>query len=409
MTTTNKNINDLEDFEAFLEPDFEKLEFANDLLLATNDNADTELDIATSVKKLKFDIDECDKRMKAIASRNRIKLVSNFSQVQACKSLMNNNIHPSIERVNVSFQRIKTEIIKPYENAIKINDALKRIHSTVSLLRGATSFIFLIQLLEDLEKSVDDPENFNSHKDLIRLAKLHLQISLLYKSEDKSMRKSDLNKHGHMGDPSLLSIKLIREYRSVQESKKVSLTNRCNKFIINELSHSSSFNVKNVPLQCNLIALFILDKEQLFTILEKSTINKQVQLSSSQLSRSLQSPRNFLIVLTEVKSTSDSFLNTLEGILLNCDISNISGTNVDSKNLLENAISHLKTPSISLLYWENLAFRLKKSIAATMARGGPIALNLKSHSDSMKSSIIETFGSQSDSFLDAISVILQSI
>ena len=80
MTTVEVK-NELEDFEAFLEPDFQLTQFANDLLLATNGSDGPELDLLTPIKKLKFDIDECNKRMSTISANNYETLVANFTKI----------------------------------------------------------------------------------------------------------------------------------------------------------------------------------------------------------------------------------------------------------------------------------------------------------------------------------------
>ena len=119
MESMTENKNGLEDFEAFLETSFQPLQFANDLLLATNDKNGSELDGLTPLKKLKFDIDECDKRMASIASTNYESLMSNFSQIEKTRSLVNEQINPLVERVNNSFERIKSGVIATIRRSIE--------------------------------------------------------------------------------------------------------------------------------------------------------------------------------------------------------------------------------------------------------------------------------------------------
>mmetsp|Transcript_823 Transcript_823/g.924 ORF Transcript_823/g.924 Transcript_823/m.924 type:complete len:406 (-) Transcript_823:2922-4139(-) len=401
MASATQNKNELDDFEAFLEVGFQPIQFANDLLLATNDKDGSELDGLTPLKKLQFDIDECDKRMAGIASTNYESLMSNFSQIEKTRSLVNEQINPLIDRVNNSFERIKSGVIQPYEEALKKNNALKRIHLTLNLLRGASYFMFLVQQLEEIEKLNIKAENeSNSKKDLIRLAKLHVQISQLYKGE-----KEQTNLNIKNLNTNLLSIKLIRDYEAIQINKKNSLINEWNQSISNDFNHHVSFSVNNIELQNKLIALYTLNEKEYIQNIEK-TINKHVQVNLNQLSRSLQSPRNFNAIINEVKENSSDFLDKLESILSNCDISNVNNKE-RTQNLLKEIIHNKSINGLFDLYWPVLSYKFKKNVVATMARGGPIAKNLKIYSEGIKNSINENFkdAQECNLLIDAISVI----
>ena len=401
MASTTQNKNELEDFEAFLDTGFQPLQFANDLLLATNDKSGSELDGLTPLKKLKFDIDECDKRMASIASTNYESLMSNFSQIEKTKSLVNEQINPLVERVNNSFERIKSGVIQPYEEALKKNNALKRIHLTLNLLRGAGYFMFLVQQLEEIEKlNTKAEDQSSSKKDIIRLAKLHVQISQLYKNEKEQNNLKIKNSNAN-----ILSIKLIRDYEAIQINKQNALINEWVQSISNDFNHHISFSVNNIELRDKLIALYTLNKKEYLQIIEKS-INKHVQVSLTQLSRSLQSPRNFNAIINEVKDTSSDFLNKLENILSSCHISNTNYQD-NAGNLLDETISNNSIKSLFDLYWPVLSYKFKKNIVATMARGGPIAKNLKIYFEGIRNSINENFkGTKEGNLLiDAIDVI----
>ncbi|CUM56599.1 uncharacterized protein AC631_04390 [Debaryomyces fabryi] len=401
MTSATQNKTELEDFEAFLEAGFQPLQFANDLLLATNDKDGSELDGLTPLKKLQFDIDECDKRMAGIASSNYESLMSNFSQIEKTRSLVNEQINPLVDRVFNSFERIKSGVIQPYEEALKKNNALKRIHLTLNLLRGAGYFMFLVQQLEEIEMLNMNAENESgSKKDLIRLAKLHVQISQLYKSE-----KEQTNLNIKNSNANLLSIKLIRDYEAIQINKQNSLISEWSESISNDFNHHVSFSVNNIELQNKLIALYTLNEKEYLQIIEK-TINKHAQVNLTQLSRSLQSPRNFNAIISEVKENSSDFLDKLESILSNCDISNVNNK-YRTGNLLAEMICNKSITGVFDLYWPVLSYKFKKNIVATMARGGPIAKNLKIYSEGIKNSINENFKNtrECNLLIDAINVI----
>lgn len=397
MTTVEVK-NELEDFEAFLEPDFQLTQFANDLLLATNGSDGPELDLLTPIKKLKFDIDECNKRMSTISANNYETLVANFTKIEDSEDILRQRINPAVERVNHSFDRIKSEIIRPYEDALRLNNALRKIHLTLDLLRGASFFIFLIQQIEELDKEVSSSSS-NDYKDLIRLSKLHVQISELYDQNSTNVT-----------DASVLSIKFIRDYRPLEITKKTNLQTQCVLVITNEFNHHTAFTSKNNTLKNNLIALNILNEKEFFLVIDKSAINKQVQQSLTQLSRSLQSPRNFTAIVTEIKEESSEYFEKLTSILSEWEVSRNIGLHNNlspNESLLSIILHSYEVNKLSELYWSRLSFKFKKNIAATMARGGPIAKNLKIYYEGIRKSIEETFknDNERDFLLDAIDLI----
>ncbi|EGV63415.1 Conserved oligomeric Golgi complex subunit [Yamadazyma tenuis] len=393
-----KGQDELEDFEAFLEKDFSTYKFANDLLLATNDRDTTEIDIDTSIKKLTFDIDEVEKRMTSISSQNHESLVANFSEIEHTNNVIKQKITPSLGRVNGSFQKIKSEIIEPFDEAQKMNSALKKVHTTLDLLRGSNFFFLLVSQVEDLEKSVQKDDKTKKNNDLIKLAKLYKQITELYESE-RTTKENELR-------VSLVTIKIIRDYQVVHINKNHQLVNTCMETIVNEFSHNTTFTTANIKLQHNLIAYYILQRDRFLDTLERATIAKHVNTISSQLSRSLQSPRNFIVILKEVKTASMDFLSKLTTILQSCEIYRLENTTTLYRILLE----EFGSQSLEQIYWSKLVARFKKGIASTMARGGPIAKNLKTYQPGIQNSLKETFNSseeheQLDLFLDAVELI----
>lgn len=394
-----KDSNDLEDFEAFLEPDFNSYSFANDLLLGTNDHDTVELDIDTSIKKLTFDIDEVEKRMTNLSSQNYESLVSNFADIEKTNALMKQKIGPLLERANNSFTKIQSEVIEPYDDAYKMNQALKKVHTTLDLLRGSNFFFLIILQIDELERNLENDEDRKSKtNDLIKLSKLYKQITQLYENE-KSLKD-------HEFKVSLLSVKLIRDYQSMHTLKVHKLLETCSNTIINEFSHNSSFSVHNILLQNNLIAYYILNEKEFIKVLEDATINKQVQLLNNQLSRSLQSPRNFIVILKEVSQSSNEFLNKLQSILVSCEVSESEQSTTLYKYFLEQAAG--SSSDLAGIYWPQLCLRFKKTIASTMARGGPIAKNLRTYYQGIRNSISETFAEDKlvqDLFIEAVDLI----
>ncbi|CAK7901370.1 conserved oligomeric Golgi complex subunit 5 [[Candida] anglica] len=390
MSTIPKN--ELEDFEAFLEPSFDALQFANGLLLATNDN-ENELDVITPTKKLRFDIDECEKRMSKIATNNYEPLVSKFTEIGSTRDIAKDQIGPQLQHLNLAFQRVKEGLMTPYEDAVKLNKSLKKIHATLNLLRGAGFFMYLAQQIEDggsIANKKSDHTNSDSSstsRDIIRLAKVHTQLSKLYESSNR-------------GAVNLLSIKLIRDYQSIYISKRADLSSHCVSIISNDFTHTSTFTNTNTQLHDAIVALYTLDAKECLATIERATINKHTQTICSQLSKALQSPRNFNSTLEDVFESSENFLTKTALVLEEAKVS-------DNRSFLVEFLKFFDAQSLAKLYWSRLSFKFKKNVAATMARGGPIAKNLKIYHEGIKKSVTETFAKSEGSpyIMEAIDII----
>ena len=388
MTSQSDEVprNELEDFEAFLESDFKAEKFANELIVATNGHDKPELDLGTSIKKLTFDIDECDKRIAKISSSNYESLISNFQQITKCKQILTDHLNPGLDRVNAPFQRIKKEVIEPYDEAVKLNNALKKIHLTLELLRSTSFFLFIIQQVEELSNSVND-------KDLVRLAKLHIQIKKLYENASQEKRS----------EVTVLAIKIIRDYQSNATAKRSSLIKQCVNVINGDFNHLSTLEYKNQKLHSNLSAFYILDTNEFYDVFERAAIARQVQSGAAQLSRALQSPRNFTAIMSEVKEASGEYFGKLTNVLSNWT----TGNDDENETLLSVILKKYNVDAISDLYWVQLNQRFKKNIVASMARGGPIAKNLKVYYKGITASVQEMFQSSTEGelLLDSLAMI----
>lgn len=396
MTSNGFQPSELEDFEAYLEPDFDAINFANSLLISTNGHDNNVLDLQTPLKKLKYDLLELDKRMKLISSNNYESLTSNFTQTEQYKTILQDRINPQLIAINKPFDKIKKEVIEPYEDAVRLNDALKNIHQTLELLRTSSFFIFIIQQLEELQGPAGGGDG-----DVVRASRLYSQLMNLYQSVTSSNGsiKSDYGNN-------VMSIKLIRDYRATAITRRQNLIHECSMVINNETNRSSSLNLKNLKLYHNLQALFILDPAEFYQIFDKSIIQQQVSTSGNQLSKALQSPRNFTAIMTEIQQGNTVYFDKLDEVLTKWSLPH-DYSNKPDESLLLFVLSSYRAVSLRLIFWQKLAQQLKRNIVATMARGGPIAKNLKVYSQGLKTSVEDNFIDVEikQGILDALSMI----
>lgn len=358
----------MNDFEAYLDPEFHAPTFARDLLVATNGPEADELEVETAIKRLRFDVDECDKRMSLIAGHNYQELVGNFDRVQQLQKVMDSRVTPAVDRINSSFDRINAEVVQPYEEAANTNAALKRIHTTLAMLRGVLVFMVIVQQLEELT---------------LEPLLLPKQARLLHQLQQVLDDQLTLNQ-----------IRLVRNYQPIATQKRQLLVNECGQTITSEVSHAQTFTPTNLTLKYSMQALYLVDPEE-FKLAITKIITKNVTLALAQLQRALNSPRNFPEILSDIKTTQSQFFDTLEEIIAAADGEDdeIDLKLVASDNLIGE-------------FWSKLALRFKKNIAATMARGGPIAKNLRLYHDGIVNLVNKTFdGEVQEQLVDALLLI----
>lgn len=372
----------MEDFEAYLDDDFDARKFARDVIIGTNGSDCDELDLEAGIKRLRFDVDECDKRMATIAGKNYQALVGNFSKVDDLNRMMSNTINPAVEQVNTSFDRIRQEVIMPYDDAVASNEALKRLHTTLALLRGVSVFIVLVQQLEEVLASRSG--NDTNEADVLKQARLISQLSQLIE-----------------GQSTLTQLRLVRNYQLVLTVTQSNLVSNASTTVVNEVSHTKTFTLDNAKLSYNLLGLYVISPEELCKCIDK-IITKNVTSALAQLQRALNSPRNFTEIISEIHETQSNFFNKLDELVTQCRPDGEDSTTTPSMVLS----GHFEGKNIITVFWERLGFRFKKNIAATMARGGPIAKNLRSYKDGIESTVNDTFsGEVRDMLTDALLLI----
>lgn len=356
----------MDDFDAYLEPEFAPRQFARDLIVGTNGADSDELELETSIKRLRFDIDECDKRMAAIAGENYQELVGNFEKMNVLEQIVTTKIDPAVAHVNTSFDRIQAEVLGPYDNAMATNGALKRVSTTVGLLRGVSVFIVLVQQLED-----------DSGK-LSRQARLLSQLFQVVEDQDN-----------------LLQIRLVRNYQPLAQARRDDLIKSTTATITLDAQHVKQFTPTNDNLIDSIQALYLIDSNAFVDCIEK-VITKQVTLALAQLQRALNSPRNFPEITNKIIEETLEFYRSLTEVLKKSDSE-------------EDDINILQTVNISEEdFWPKLAFRFKKNVVATMARGGPIAKNLRSYYDGLVNTVEKNFDEKSSQLMaDALQMIKQ--
>lgn len=378
--SNSQNI-DLSDYDTFLEPDFNPISFANDLLLATN-SSQNELDLSTSIKRVKFDINNIDLNLEKISTDDHDNLIKEIHKSITSKELFQ-QITPQLDHVNSSYQRLEKDIIDPYKEATKIQDALKKLHSTSYLLRSVTYFLYLVQQIEDFSNSEEIsntiPNNSKINtKLLVKLSKYHQQLN------------THISKN-----PNLKSLRIVKEYEPIAIERARSLLQLL-KNSIKSIDERSIKSKSDIELKETFQSLALLDKSELYNSI-RELLSTNVIISVNFLTRVLNSPRNLENALDEV-AKKGTLISNISKVLDQIDLNSItdveslstnSQNNISKRSLLNDLLDSLEIVNLLSVFWRDVAKKFELKFKETMNRGGPVAKSLSSYKEQIRASIIK--------------------
>lgn len=352
----------LEDYAPLLDNNFSATSFANDLLLATNP-VHHELDISTAIKRVKFDINDINLQLEKISSENHEALIQEIHKDQSIKGLFKDLSQP-LDHINTSYQRLEKDLVQPYTEATKTQDALKKIHTTSYLLRSVTYFLYLIGQIESIHSNPSFEEHLKKNpKTMIKACNFHNQL------------KTHLDENVN-----LKSLKIIRDYEMIGSKRQQVLQ----EFI---QSHIKSLNERTITQEPEattktfILSLYTLDPELLSSTI-KTVLANNVVMSVNLLTRVLNSPRNFDSALTDVLKKA-KFIVKFSSILE-------AAQTPQSTSLLSEVLQRLELTSLLSTFWRDVAKTFEVKFSETMKRGGPVAKSLVSYKDSIRTSIKRT-------------------
>lgn len=382
---------DLSEYNEFLSRDFDAGDIANKLLLETNNTQDSEIELETSIKKLNFDIKDLNSKIDDNVKINSKVLINEFSQIDKFKDEVQ-LIQPSINQLNNSFQRLDNEIIKPYNECIELQMALKKVHQTNKLLRFLTFAIYLINKIEEIDKS----ENNLSSKSFKYLYNLSILLN-------------EFTTYSELSNPNLKLIKLIRDYiqfsqilikrcqNIIQIQSKNLLLFPLQEYVTNNNTNSSNKFNDNEKSLFNLLSSSILIDNSNFISLIELFYTTSLRHSVNLILRNLNNTKFLPAYIRSIERPSkliaqlETCLKTIKWVDLNKSKDNENDITV-WQYLINNKASSLFTDelkNIGLLdkFWKEIAIGVDSGVREVVNRGGPILRNLKNIKKELEISI----------------------
>ena len=375
---------DLEDFEAFLEEDFGASQFGNDLLRATNvDSATSEVDIDTSIKKINYDIGEIESRIEKLINDNPMQILDQVSKTRSLRSTASDGLRPSLDYLDMSYQRLQEEVLEPYAKAQKLQNVLSKVHQTSILLRDALIYIHLVNNI----KVLNDSKTPLSSQKALELASLHSQLKL-----------------GIDQSANLKSLGLIKKL-------DMEIVSPSRKEVLNYLTSSLSADCAD----CDRLKE---NKENIVTL-----IQALYNLSPSDFSSALQN-----VILSHVAPTVQALIKTINFVKSFPPAMQIAArrgyvvqqlqlilrdAKIENSTFLNEFTSRMKPKPLTPreLYWKGVAGDFKKDLEVSYKRGGPVGKVLEKSQGFLEQTIRKNMihSSDSDDYSNDMQTMLNSI
>lgn len=339
--TMKSAIND--EYEIYEESEFNAVEVANKLLLETNYPQDTKLDLETSNKKLGFCSSDLNIKIENLVKSNTKPFIDEVDQVEKSKDEVT-SVKPSMEQLKLSYDRLDNEIVKPYNECVKLQDALKKLNQTNKILRNLSYIMYIINKIEEIDKS----ENSLNSKPLRKLSEL---CSLL----------ADFTEFSKTVE--LKSIKIVRDYIDFTKILSKNCENIVNIQIKNLTKDlPSEKHVKNLISSVNSLTKMGVFKSEKLEKVKSQVFSECLKSSISIILKNLNSTKNLPTYIRNL----DKSVKLLVQI----------GCSADE-------------------FWKELAVGIEPGVKETVNRGGPIVKNLKLIKNDLETEIKDVVGKTS--------------
>lgn len=362
------NTNELEDFEAFLEESFSVIQFCNELLKATNPNVEaSELDLKTPIKKITYDLSEVEKRIDSVVKSNPSHILDQVDKRGLARDKVGTTLKPSLEYLNMSYNRLNTEVLQPYEHALKLQSALSKVHQTSSILRDVLVFIHLVTQIDTLALEKSE----NTTQSCLRLASLYSQIQL------------NLDENSN-----LKSLQLVKKYEAeIIRDKRQELLRYISNSLIKECLNNYKITNNLEGIQNLMMALFTLSFKDYVSAIDKILLSK-ITSTNQVLARTITSIRNFPMAMDDAVKNGESVF-VLEGIL--------EKAKTENSHLLKEYLSQKRYQSLRDIFWTKVSNNFQKDFEISFNRGGPVGKSLLNNENMIKKVIKEYMPKSSNS------------
>lgn len=419
MTTTNAEAEASDpsyiDYEIFLAPDFSAPNFANTLVLTTNNPTDTPLDLATPLSRVLFDIQEVDSHIHALTTSSALPLLSHTQSQASSSAHIVSDLSGQVASLNDSYQRLEKEIIGRYEAAEEVRRVSERLWQTVRLGRSVGR---ALQLGRQLEVQMSELSSATTaatgaatsslkaredHRAMIRASNTILALRALFNATGPGEEGEGLSKVQVI---TTLRNDLILPGERTLRTKAQQIVRE---FSMSTLSSSTTYaqtEDTKAKTTSALVTLYLLSPlpavsgkasnttfipELLISSLQ-DYIRTSLNSSLASLVRALGALPSLDRTLLEISARCQNII-ALEGLLESIKPPVLPiATNIlplTPPNFLQPLLANLETSSLPSHFWRSLGSALSPRVQELVSKGGVQTRTLKSNKNSVRDAIRE--------------------
>lgn len=381
------------DYETFLSPDFKPAEFANSLVLSTNNPQDTPLDLSTPLSRVLFDAQEIDSHIDLLTTRSAVPLLEHTQKQTNAGQRIVSELDTQITSLNDSYKQLEKEVIDKHAEAEQVRQVALRLWKTLVLGRSVGRCLQLGRQLEVQHAELGGAAA-EDHGALVRCALTILSLREVMDSKAPGEEGYELDKVNAIR--SLQDTILTPIERSVRETSERFIR----EFSVPANMTFAQGEAAKARLISGLTTLYLLSPTlgvkpekwtpRMLTQALETYMRSALQTAITSLARSLGQLPSLDKALAEVTAKCQNIV-ALELILHTTKPPSHpllpSSVQPTSPHLLQPLLSAFETGSLPSYFWRTMASSLSARVQDINTRGGVVARTLKSNKNSVGDAI----------------------
>lgn len=399
------------DYETFLDPSFSATQFANSLVLATNNPSDTALDLSTPLSRVLFDVQEIDTHIDSLTTKSALPLLTYTKERSDAGEKILTEVESQVKNLSEGYRVLEKEVLARYEAAEQVRVCAERLCETLRLGRSVSRCLMLGRQVEaQMAEANGTGGKKGDHRVMVRCSSSVLLLRQLFYA-------SEPGEEGH----GLGRVNVVTKLRSdlVQPAERDLVTKA--QQVVKEFSMSSllagsqtsgaaaaSFaHAEDTRSRATsaLLTLYLLSPTSRSTTLKsfeprllitalQDYLQTALKSSLASLARSLATLPTLDRTLLEISSRCQNIV-ALEALLESIKTPNHpffspqSSASADTAGtapttFLEPLLASLDTSSLPSYFWRTMASNLSPRVQEILNRGGVSARTLRSNKDQVR-------------------------
>jgi hypothetical protein len=397
------------DYETFLDPSFSATDFANSLVLATNNASDTPLDLSTPLSRVLFDVQEIDTHIDSLTTKSALPLLDYTKTRADASGRILEEVESQVASLTLGYKTLEKEVIERHDAAEQVRIAAERLCETVRLGRAVGRCLMLGRQLEaQMTEALGMGAKKGDHRAMVRSATTLVTIRQL-------LFAANLGEEGYgLGRVNVITT-LRNELITPAERRLLSSSQDIvTKFSMSTLLPSAASTQASATyaqgedtkarITSALLTLYLLSPTTTKTTKEsfeatlliaalQDYLKTALKSSLASLTRSLATLPTLDRTLLEISARCQNIL-ALEALLETIKppphplFSGLDSAGPEKmQNFLQPLLQSLDTSSLPSYFWRSLASDLSPRVQQVMNNGGVSARTLRSNKERVRDAL----------------------